>query len=96
MNLFLNHEGFGIELVKRESLYDGVQYVFKFENGYGASVVKHGGSYGNRNDLWELAVIKYDESGDWHLNYDTPFTDDVIGWLTDEEVRDLLQRIKGL
>lgn len=97
MNLVLNHEGFESYLIRREAFFNGMSYVFKFENDYGASVVKHLGSYGFSDDLWELAVIKFDnESGSWDLNYDTPITSDVEGYLTDEEVRDLLQRIKGL
>ena len=97
MNLILNHEGFETYLVKRSSLYDGIQYMFRFENNYGASVVKHFGSYGHEYDLWELAVIKFDaETGEWNLTYDTEITDDVLGCQTDEEIRDLLKRIKEL
>ena len=97
--LNLNYEGFEQYLVEREdrNMMNGVQYIFKFENHYGASVIKHDGSYGRDEDLWELAVIKYETDRDkWHLNYGTEITDDVIGWLTDEGVRDLLKRIKEL
>ena len=97
MNLILNHEGFETYLVERSSLYDGIQYMFRFENDYGASVVKHFGSYGHEDDLWELAVIKFDaETGEWNLTYGTEITDDVLGCRTDEEIRDLLKRIKEL
>ena len=97
MNLILNHEGFETYLVKRSSLHDGIQYIFRFENNYGASVVKHFGSYGHEYDLWELAVIKFGaETGEWNLTYDTEITDDVLGWRTDEEIRDLLKKIKEL
>ena len=95
MNLKLNYEGFEQNLSKEQRLHDGVQYMFRFDNGYGASVVKHFGSYGSNADLWERAVIKY--TGErWHLTYDTDITDDVEGWLTDANVRDLLERIKNL
>lgn len=97
MNLYLNFEGFERHLEERKTCYEGIQYLFKFENGYGASVIKHGGSYGHREDLWELGVIKWNEDGsDWHLTYETDITDDVIGSLTDEAVRGLLQEIKEL
>ena len=97
MNLDLNHEGFETYLVMRREWFDGVQYMFRFENNYGASVVKHFGSYGHENDLWELAVLKFDaETGKWNLTYDTEITDDVLGWKTDGEIRDLLKRIKEL
>jgi hypothetical protein len=98
MNLVLKHEGFENHLIKYEQLLGGVQYVFRFANYYGASVVKHRGSYGHNIDMWELAVIKFenDDNDSWDLNYDTPITSDVVGYLTDDEVRDLLTQIKEL
>ena len=103
MNLELNYEGFEENLLSRTtnpfSRYcgEGVQYRFKFENRYGASVVKHGFSYGHEQDLWELAVIRFGaDDRDWEIEYDTDITDDVEGYLTDEEVRELLGRIKEL
>lgn len=98
MNLKLNYEGYEQNLAYTKSYMGGIQYVFKFDNGYGASVIKHNGSYGHHKDLWELAVLKFNGEShyDWNLNYDTEITDDVIGGLTDEEVRDLLARIKEL
>ena len=96
MNLQLNYEGFEANLVKKELLLDGVHYVFKFENRYGASIIKHSGSYGSRKDLWELAVIKFENDEDWDICYDTPITSDVIGWQKDEEIRNLLEHIKAL
>lgn len=91
-------EDFEPNLIKRHGIYEGVQYIFRFDNDYGASVVKHGGSYGYHVDMWELAVIRFKNSSNdsWDLTYDTPITDDVIGFLNDEEVRDLLKKIKGL
>lgn len=98
MNLTLNYEGFESNLVMMRSVYDGVQYLFRFKNDYGASVIKHGGSYGYRKDMWELAVVKFnsDDMNDWDLNYDTDITNDVIGYLDDKAVRDLLTQIKEL
>ena len=104
MNLLLNHKGFEEYLVTKkqiECIRNGVQYIFRFPNRYGASVIKHRGSYGHKDDLWELAVIKWfdDTKGcpmDWEVVYDTPITDDVLGCLTDEDVRKLLKLIKGL
>lgn len=96
MNLILNYEGFEDNLsIKNEGLGGGIQYLFKFENGYGASVIKHLGSYGHDSDLWELAVLSFD-GDDWDITYSTSITDDVEGCLTDEQVRDLLGRIKEL
>ena len=70
-------------------------YRTRYANGYGASIVKHPGTYGFEDDLWELAVIKW-ENDDWHLNYDTPITQDVEGHLTEDDVLELCQRIKSL
>ena len=96
MNLKLNYEGFENNLIEKSRHLGGIQYLFKFENNFGASVVKHSGSYGHEEDLWELAVIEYYRDGEWYLTYDTYITDDVIGWLTDEDVRELLTKIREL
>jgi hypothetical protein len=58
----------------------------------GASVVMHPGSYGFARGLWELAVL--DREGE--ITYDTPITDDVLGWLTEEDVEKTLQEIANL
>lgn len=96
MNLNLNCKGYEDYRISTRPMHGGVSNVFKFENNYGASVVKHRWSYGSHNDLWELAVICFDETGKWDLNYDTEITDDVVGFLTDDEVCALLERIKNL
>lgn len=100
MNFNLNYGGFEDYLLKRTDLSDfrkGVHYLFKFTNNRGASVIKHTGSYGYSEDLWELGVIRFGTDNDvWDLDYETEITDDVIGFLTDDDVRDLLKRIKEL
>ena len=77
----------------------GYNHAFRFPNNYGASVIKHVGSYGYEKDLFELAVLEYengdDENHGW-LCYDTEITDDVIGYLSNEEVLELLNKIKAL
>lgn len=70
----------------------GIQYHYKAENGYGASVVQHHFSYGNEDGLWELAVI----GKDGRISYDTPITNDVLGHLTEEEVNSTLVKISEL
>lgn len=69
-----------------------IQYIYRFPNGYGASVVKFSTSEGHALDLWELAVTTWDDDGD-HLNYSTPITNDVIGNLTGATVCDILGKI---
>lgn len=84
---FEKHHG----LYKREPYYGGVQWIFNFANGYGASVVTGSIAYCNKLQPYELAVLKHGR-----LCYDTPITDDVIGYLTSNEVYDLLDRIEQL
>lgn len=69
----------------------GVRAVMEFPNGYAASVVKFYGSYGFEDDLWELAVM--DGGG---VCYETPITDDVLGYLSDSDVDGVLGRINDL
>ena len=63
-----------------------------FENGYGVSVVSHTYSYGGKDGLFEIAVL--DKDGD--LTYDTPVTNDVIGYLTEEDVTDVMKQVQEL
>lgn len=96
MNLDLYYKGCRPYLVSKKRLYKGIQYIFKFENQYGASVIKHAFSSGHEYDLWELAVIKFDNTGCWDIDLKTHIADDVIGFLNDKDVVDLLKQIKEL
>jgi hypothetical protein len=75
--------------IVRSELFGGVQYRFLFDNGYGSSVVRHSGSYGVDQGLWELAVT--DANG--RLDYTTPVTDDVLGYLTEQQVAQALDAV---
>lgn len=68
----------------------GQKWKFRFDNGYGASVINDG--YGAEEGLYELAVLDRDD----HLTYSTPVTDDVLGWLTVEQVVEALDQIEAL
>lgn len=79
-------------LQETNHVYDGIQKVYKFENGWGASVIKHSYSYGGSDGLYELAVL--DTEG--HLCYTTDITDDVLGRLEWKDVVHTLERIQKL
>lgn len=107
MNLYLNvNKDFKDNIVReRNTGLNGTssgirsQYIFAFDNGYGASVVKCKDaitSYGFEEDLWELALLKevannYPESSivyedDMHtleIAYEPIVNFDVIGYMTD-------------
>ncbi len=83
-------------ILTRQTEFSGVQSVYKFDNGYGASVIKSRYSYGGQSGLWKLAVLEFSTNEEWHLTYNTPITADVRGYLTQQEVNDLLVEISEL
>lgn len=76
-------------------LHDGIQGLEFFPNGYGVSVVRHRFSYGHDAGLYEVAVIKGTENH-WNLTYDTPITDDVVGYCTVEKVTEIMKQVQEL
>ena len=66
-------------------LWGGVQYIYRFPNGWGASVICHRGSYGGPEGLWEVGVMA--PAGE--LNGEP------TGWLTVEEVHEKLNEIEA-
>ena len=84
---FQTHRGF----IGYKLFHGGTQWKFEFDNGYGASVITGSIAYCNEVQPYELAVLKHGE-----LCYDTPITDDVNGYLTSNEVYDLLDKIEQL
>jgi hypothetical protein len=68
------------------------QKIYKFDNGYGASVVCNFGTYGAKEGLFEVAVL--DSNGE--IAYNTPISGDVIGWCDFADVADILNKIKAL
>jgi hypothetical protein len=85
-----------------------IHIIYRFPNGYGASVVreeytlpfshKKYSSYTNNDKEWEVAVIKFFGSSDkdYHITYDTEITGDVLGYQTDEMVNEILSKIENL
>lgn len=57
------------------------QAIMEFPNGYGVSVLFGDVFYSNGIDTYELAVLH-----NGHLDYTTEVTDDVLAYITKEEV----------
>ena len=65
---------------------DGVMAREHFDNGYGVSVVRTEFSYGGKQGLYELAVLK-----DGEIHYENPIANgDVVGYLREEDVSDAM------
>ena len=67
------------------------QAIMYFENGYGVSVLYGSCFYSNGIDTYEVGIL-YDGG----LTYDTDITDDVMGYLTESEVTDVMIRVQQL
>lgn len=84
--------------------HTGIHYIFRFPNGYGVSVVKSYGSYGWEEDKWEIAILLFDEETDvlksteWIIVRPEQIVkgDDVLGNLTDTQVKEILQKVQNL
>lgn len=76
----------------------GYQMIVKFDNGFGASIINNIYSHTRNNEEFELAVIEKtgEEQNDWQLWYTTYITDDVIGYLPEKEIIEILYKIKDL
>jgi len=70
----------------------GVMSRITFDNGYGASVVCTPFTYGGDKGLYELAVL----DSDGKLTYSTPITEDVLGYLSEVDVTEILKQIQQL
>jgi hypothetical protein len=82
-----------LEFIKLDDGFmKGVQCRMMFENGFGVSVVSHTYSYGGKDGLFEVAVLGKD--GD--LTYDTPVTNDVVGYLNPDEVTEIMEQVQSL
>lgn len=79
------------------SFGNGLQARMDFDNSYGVSVVRFRtfgigyGSYTDNESQWELAVLR-----DGNITYDTPITDDVIGYLSSSDVTRVMKEGQAL
>ena len=70
---------------------DGVMAEAHFQNGYGVSVVRTQFTYGGREGLYELAVLRGD-----YITTDTPVTSGVLGWLNEQDVTAHMEQVQLL
>ena len=70
----------------------GKQCIIQFPNGYAASIVQGPYTYGGDKGLYELAVF----GKDGQITYDTPITNDVLGYLSEGQVEKTLLDIQNL
>ena len=83
-----------VEYTKRQAIYF-------FENGFGISIINiknHDGtflSYTNTKTEYEIAVLEGSKNNS-RITYETPLTDDVIGYLKIEEVYKIMKKIEKL
>jgi hypothetical protein len=70
-------------------------------NGYGISVVRFKipgltgyGSYCNGN-TWEVAILKGTQDN-FELCYDTEFTNDVLGFQTEDDINNILGKLRRI
>jgi len=80
------------EQLKDVTYMVGKKSRMQFDNGFGVSVVSHTYSYGGRSGLYEVAVLDKDGL----LTYKTPVTNDVIGYLSEEDVTDVMKQVQEL
>ena len=69
----------------------GMRATVKFKNNYGASVITGSMFYCTPEKPYELAVTYKDS-----LCYSSGLTDDVLGYLTKQEVTEYLEKIEAL
>lgn len=81
-----------LEFENLDEFYDGVQSRLMFDNGYGISVIRHKYSYGGKLGLYEIAVL----SEDGQITYNTPITNDVVGYLKPDDVSRHMVEIQEL
>lgn len=101
LNFDLNYSGFEDFLkLKNYPLPDTIHYLFRFPNGFGASVEKGPYTYGSVKDQWDVRIVVFSENPEDMSWFDiparikTPLECDRYIYCDDDRVREILQRIK--
>lgn len=77
------------------------RYLLRFENGYAASIIRGNDTYGGRDGLWEVMLLRYtiDDSGTYHYHSrsrNLQSNDGLFGWLTPQSLEEKLEYFKSL
>lgn len=70
---------------------DAKQATLQFDNGYGVSVISGEAFYTRPGCPYEMAIRHGEE-----LCYATPITDDVMGYLTEDDVTERMRQVQEL
>jgi len=73
----------------KEMFANSKHAVMEFENGYSVSVIFGDQFCSNGIDTYEVAIIK-----DNHVCYDTPLTDNVLAYQTEDEVTEIMRKVQ--
>lgn len=68
-----------------------IQCRMYFDNGFGVSIIRGHLTYGGDKGLYELAIMSSDG-----LQYNTAITEDVMGYLTEKEVEQIVYSVQCL
>lgn len=107
---FKTHDRRDDALVEMFQIPQQKQAVHLFENGYGVSVVRGPYTYGGRHGLYEIAVLVHShnhetKADEWSITYETKLAspdgtihdvDDVIGFLSEEQVSHYMTEVSKL
>ena len=91
--MYVNRFGYKLKY-RLEFIGCGFQehYTTTFENGFGVSIIRGFYTYGGCKNLYEVAITN--KNGD--IIYDKLDNQDVFGFLTDSEVKDVINRVENL
>lgn len=80
------------EVERPEVSETGDHLIVVFNNDFGLSILRDEYTYGGSDGLFEAVVIR----GNKHLSDGDPFGDgEIIGWLTEDDVLDLAERVSA-
>ena len=94
-NLFMSHPLFKNFFIREAGVFAPETECWRFavpnHNDMKVSVIRSFMTYGGSEGLFELAMLRNDR-----CVYDTPITNDVIGWLDEEGVLDVLEDVQRI